>query len=248
MSDRSRDKRKSSGGMAWMVTYSDLVTLLLVFFILLISMSTIDEIKFTQAAGSLRGAFGVFEQVGDDHIQESQLETLSTIQHETVQRVYERIRLQMQRIEITEDIDLVEDRGAVILRVNESLLFDSGETSLHPEAHSVLEEVAELVRPWPLDLRIEGHTDDVPVATEGVTNWDISAERALSVLKHKADNELLPLDRLSAVGYGEQHPVAPNDSPENRAKNRRVDFVLESSSGYQEELPHLIDTRHQLPF
>lgn len=245
---RIRKTRKPSQSMAWLVTYSDMVTLLLVFFILLLSISVVDEIKFDRAAGSLRGAFGVFEQVGDDRIHESRLDTLTTIQHETVQRVFERVQLLMQRLEINEDIELVKDRGAVILRVNEALLFDKGVTSLDPRAHSVLDEVADLVRLFPLNLRIEGHTDDVPVRTQGVTNWDFSAMRALSALKYMAVNELLSLDRLSAVGYGEEHPAVPNDSPGNRAKNRRVDFVLESSAGYQDELPYLLDTREQMPF
>jgi len=231
-----------------MMTYSDMVTLLLTFFILLISMSTVDEIKFDMAAGSLRGAFGVMTDVGDEQIQSSQTTTIAPVKNEQVQRVYKRIRDQLQRLELNEDIKLVKDRGAVVLRVEESILFGPGESELDSEAYSVLRDVADLVRPWPLNLRIEGHTDNVPVQGKGMGNWELSAQRALSVLRFMAEEELLPMDRLSAVGYGAQHPVVPNDSEKHRAMNRRVDFVLESVSGYQEELPYLIDTSSQLPF
>ncbi len=249
MARKTKKKKDKGGGVgAWMMTYSDMVTLLLTFFILLISMSTIDEIKFDKAAGSLRGAFGVFEQVGDDEVQSSETRTIAPVKNEAVQRVYKRIRDQLQRLELNKDIELVKDRGAVVLRVKESILFGSGETALEPEAHGVLKDVADLVRPWPMDLRIEGHTDDVPVRGSGMGNWELSAQRALSVLRFMAERELLSLDRLSAVGYGAEHPVVPNDTPKHRAMNRRVDFVLESVGGYEEELPHLIDTRYQLPF
>lgn len=245
---KEKKDRKKAGAPSWMVTYSDMVTLLLTFFVLLISMSNIDEIKFDMAAGSLKGAFGVFENVGDEQIHSSQFTTISPENNKSVQRVYKRIRDHLNRLELNKNIEVVKDRGAVILRIKNSVLFPSGESGLDPKSHSVLKEVADLVRPWPLDLRIEGHTDDVPLTKEGVSNWDLSVNRALSVLKFYVKNDLLSLDRLSAVGYGSQHPVVPNDSSRHRAMNRRVDFVLESSSGYQEELPYLIDTRYQLPF
>ena len=187
-------------------------------------------------------------EVGDDQIQSSQTTTIAPVKNEQVQRVFKRIRDKLQRMELNEDIKLVKDRGAVVLRVEESILFGSGERELDSKAHSVLRDVADLVRPWPLDLRIEGHTDNVPVQGSGMGNWELSAQRALSVLRYMAEEELLPLDRLSAVGYGAQHPAVHNDSEKHRAMNRRVDFVLESVSGYQEELPYLIDTSSQLPF
>lgn len=249
MASNNKKKKDKGGGVgAWMMTYSDMVTLLLTFFILLISMSTVDEIKFDMAAGSLRGAFGVMTDVGDEQIQSSQTTTIAPVKNEQVQRVYKRIRDKLQRLELNEDIKLVKDRGAVVLRVEESILFGAGESELDSEAYSVLRDVADLVRPWPLDLRIEGHTDNVPVQGTETGNWELSAQRALSVLRFMAEEELLPMDRLSAVGYGAQHPVVPNDSEKHRAMNRRVDFVLESVSGYQEELPYLIDTSSQLPF
>lgn len=230
-----------------MVTYSDLVTLLLTFFVLLLSMANMDKIKFRQVANSLRSAFGVMGQLDTINISPTIVET-GVVKDDLIQRIYKRIKLQLNRLTINEDITLVKDRGAVILRVNDSILFGPGETALRPESHETLRKIAELVRPLPLQLRIQGHTDNSPVADPEVTNWDLSIFRAIAVLKFFEKEQLFPLDRMAAVGFGSQRPLGPNDTEENKALNRRVDFVLESSGAYTEELPYLIDAHDELPF
>lgn len=231
-----------------MVTYSDMVTLLLTFFVLLISMSDINKIKFVKAAGSLRGALGVLEATDYEDIYPIELLETSTLFDERVQRVYKDIESRVEDLDLNEEIDVVKDRGAVVLRLNTSVLFPPGESEVKPEASPVLEDVAELIRPMQLDLRIEGHTDDTPVARPDYSNWDLSVDRAVSVLKFFAQRQLLSLDRLSAAGYGAQRPIVPNDTPEHRDMNRRVDLYLEQGEDYREQLPYLIDTRNQFPF
>ncbi len=245
-----KPKKDEGGGGApeWMVTYSDLVTLLLTFFVLLLSMANMDQVKFSQAAGSLRGAFGVFGGKDRKEISPPSLVELAPVHDDLVQRLYSRIMTQMNRIRLDPSIKLVKDRGAVILRINESLLFAPGTSQLKPSAFPVLAKVAGLIQPLPLQLRVEGHTDDVPFSRKDMNNWDLSVARSVSVLKYFQKTDLFPLDRMSAVGYGSEHPLVPNDTPENRAKNRRVEFVLESLGNYREQLPYLIDANEQLPF
>jgi len=245
-----KPKKSSGGGGApeWMVTYSDLVTLLLTFFVLLLSMANMDQVKFSAAAGSLRGAFGVFGGKDEKEISPPSVVELSPVHDDLVQRLYSRIMTQMNRLRLDPSIKLVKDRGAVILRINESVLFSPGTAQLKPAALPVLAKVAGLVKPLPLQLRVEGHTDDVPFARKDMNNWDLSVARSVAVLKYFQQSELFPLERMSAVGYGSEHPLVPNDSPENRAKNRRVEFVLESLGSYREDLPYLIDANEQLPF
>ncbi len=245
---KKKPKKESGGAPEWMITYSDLVTLLLTFFVLLLSMASMDQVKISAAAGSLRGAFGVFGGKDQKEISPPSLIEMAPVQDDLVQRLYSRIMTQMQRLRLDPTIKLVKDRGAVILRVNESVLFPPGSAKLKPEALPVLAKVASLVRPLPLQLRVEGHTDDRPYAKAKMSNWDLSVARAVSVLKYFQKNKLFPLDRMSAVGYGAEHPLVPNDSPENRAKNRRVEFVLESLGSYRKQLPYLIDASEQLPF
>lgn len=231
-----------------MITYSDMVTLLLTFFVLLISMSDINKIKFVRAVGSLRGALGVLEAAEFKEVSTVAFLSKNTFFDERVQKVYEQIKSRIQDLKLNQEIEVVKDRGAVVLRLNSSILFPSGSSSLKPQAHPVLRNMAELIRPLEFDVRIEGHTDDTPVYNPDYSNWDLSVDRAMSVLKFFAQNQLLVLDRLSAAGYGEQRPIAPNDTPENRAMNRRVDLYLEQGKDYRQELPYLIDTRHQFPF
>jgi len=248
--EKKNKKKKSSQGGApqWMVTYSDMVTLLLTFFVLMMSMASMDKVKFQKAVQSLRGAFGVLQTQQEREQMSYNFIKFSPIPYDMVQRVYKRMDQRIKALDINEDIELVKDRGAVILRVNNNILFAAGSTKLQEGAKEVLKDVSELVRPLPLNLRVEGHTDNTPIKKQGMSNWDLSAKRALSVLKYYAQNKLFPLNRISAVGYGDQHPIVPNTSQENRALNRRVEFVLESVGSYKEELPYLIDAEEQYPF
>jgi len=243
-----KQKKQKAGAPEWMVTYSDMVTLLLTFFVLLLSMASMDQIKFNQAAGSLRGAFGVFGGQDEQQISQPTIVEIAPIQDDLVQRTYTRIMTQMNRLRLDQSIEVVKDRGAVILRINDAVLFEPGSDQLKDVSHPVLRKVAGLIEPLPLQARIEGHTDNIPFARSDMSNWELSVMRSIAVLRFFQEDELLPLDRMSAVGYGDQHPIVPNDTPENRAKNRRVEFVLESIGDYRKQLPYLIDANEQLPF
>lgn len=242
---------KNAGAPAWMVTYSDMVTLLLTFFVLLLSMSEIDKLKFEQAAGSLQGAFGIMKSKpeNDPETEMVIIPKFAPIQYDMMQRVYKQIVQHLDTLELDKDIEVVEDRGAIVLRIREIILFEAGSTTVRREAGPVLEKVVALVSPLPFDMRVEGHADASPFQGSDRTNWDLSIARAVSVLKYFADNELMAMERLSVVGYGDKKPLVPNDTPENMSINRRVEFVLESNGGdYRQQLPYLIDSRDQLPF
>jgi chemotaxis protein MotB len=243
-----KPKKEPAGAPAWMVTYSDMVTLLLTFFVLLLSMANMDKRKFFDAIGSLKGAFGFLQSSSVSEVNKPQVISYAPMDDDYVARLYNRVQSMLSRLRIDREIDLVQDRGAVILRVKEAILFDAGNTELKPEALPILREIAGLIKPLPLLLRIEGHTDDEQPSDPKITNWDISVQRAVTVLKFYAGENLVPLDRMSAVGYGDRRPVAPNLSPEQKSINRRVEFVLENLNEYKEQLPYLIDAADQLPF
>jgi chemotaxis protein MotB len=229
----------------WMVTFSDMVTLLLTFFVLLLSMASMDQIKFRQASGSLAGAFGVLSSTSSKTKAPPSVVTFAPIQDDAPTRVYRRLRAKIIELKLDEKITLVKDRGAVILRVDDRVLFLSGERKVNPAAYPILQKVAELVQPLPFNMKIEGHTDNLG---DELANWDLSVMRAVSVLRYLAGNQLLPLDRLAATGYGSQKPLFPNDTEAERALNRRVEFVLASQGGPSDELPYLIDASEQAPF
>ncbi len=240
-----KPKKPPAGAPLWMVTYSDLVTLLLTFFVLLLSMASMDKIKFSKAADSLSGAFGVMGSSTQTEISPPTVISFSPVDDDFSSRVYRRLKTKLRDLKLNKKIKLVKDRGAVVLRIDESVLFESGQRQLNPAAEPILRKVAQLVRPLPLNLKVEGHTDNRGAE---LANWDLSVDRAVAVLRFLASNQLVSLNRMSATGYGSQKPLFPNASDEERALNRRVEFVLESQGSPDQELPYLIDARDQAPF
>lgn len=219
-----------------MTTYSDLVTLLLTFFVLLLSMANMDPVKFITAKSSIQDAFGIHKfpsrtEFAIPIIPSPPITPYSPIQQQTTQKVYEKVRSQIDSLRLNNSVGVIKkDDESIILRINDSVLFDRGEAKISPKSYSLLRMVADIIRPLPMDLRIEGHTDDVPVSDSKFGNWDLSVLRAVAVLRFFNQSELLPLDRMSAIGYGKDRPVVPNRDEESRAKNRRVDFFLRLQS------------------
>ena len=229
----------------WIVTFSDLVTLLLTFFVLLLSMANMDVQKFQQASDSLAGAFGVMGSSDKTEITPPKIVTFSPVNDDFTSQVYRRLKTKLRELKLNKKIKLVKDRGAVVLRIDDAVLFKSGQRYLQPEAVPILKKVAAMIRPLPLNLKIEGHTDDLG---DEMNNWDLSVNRAVVVLRFFATNQLVPLSRMSATGYGSQKPLFPNTSERERALNRRVEFVLESQGDPNQELPYLLDAKDQSPF
>lgn len=236
--EQKKEKKQEcpAGAPAWMTTYSDLVTLLLTFFVLLLSMASMDPVKFLQASNSMQEAFGIHKQPLHTEfvipVLPSQPVTPYTpIQQLSIQKVYDKVKSQVDSLRLVNDIGVLKkDDESIILRLNDSILFEQGQARLAPEAYGTLRSIADIVRPLPMDMRIEGHTDDIPFGKSQMGNWDLSVERAVSVLRFYAQSELMPLDRMSSIGYGKQHPIVPNTDETSRAKNRRVDFILRLKS------------------
>jgi chemotaxis protein MotB len=238
-------KKQAAGAPMWMVTFSDLVTLLLTFFVLLLSMANMDEIKFNEASDSLAGAFGVLGSSSQTEVSSRSVVSYSPVDDDFTSRVYRRLRTKLRELKLNKKIKLVKDRGAVVLRIDEAVLFVTGSSQLQDEADPVLRQVAEMIKPLPLNLKIEGHTDDIG---NEINNWNLSVDRAVSVLRFFATNELVEVTRMSATGYGSTKPLFPNNSERERALNRRVEFVLESQGDPNQDLPYLIDAKEQTPF
>ncbi len=233
------------GAPMWMTTFSDLVTLLLTFFVLLLSMANMDVVKFQKASDSLAGAFGVMGSSDKTEVTEPKIVTFSPVNDDFTSQVYRRLKTKLRELKLNKKIKLVKNRGAVVLRIDEAILFESNQSGLQPEAESILKKVAELVRPLPLNLKIEGHTDD---RGNELSNWNLSVNRSVSVLRFLATNQLVPLTRMAATGYGSQKPLFSNASERERELNRRVEFVLESQGDPNQELPYLLDAKDQSPF
>lgn len=225
-----------AGAPAWMVTYSDLVTLLLTFFVLLLSMANMDPTRFTAASSSLKDAFGMHKDPARVDfaipvLPSQPISQFSPIQIQTTEKVYEKVKSQIDSLRLNNNIGVIKkDDDSIILRINDSVLFGPGQSTLAAKSLPILRDIADIIRPLPMDLRIEGHTDDIPLQNSQFGNWDLSVDRSVSVLRFFTHSDLLPLDRMAAVGYGKDRPIVVNRDEASRAQNRRVDFVLKLQS------------------
>ena len=210
----------------WLLTYADLITLLLAFFIVMYSMSRVDAKKFGAMSEALNGVLkGGEEIIGKKRAEDPsmghgllQLGDLKMLQTKITEK-FNLLGREEVRTEITE-------RGLVI-HILESALFKEGSATLETKAMEILDIIYADIRHKPNHVRIEGHTDDRPIQTSVFpSNWELSTARATEVVRYFTDTYGYPTDRISALGYGQYRPVQPNNSIENRAMNRRVDIVV----------------------
>ena len=210
----------------WLLTYADLITLLLAFFVVMYSMSRIDAKKFGQVSDALntvlKGGNSVLRFTQEPQMTGHgvlKLGNLRMVQQKIEERFKQLGKQEVLQTEITE-------RGLVV-HIVESALFDEASAQLKPRAMEVLELIAEQIEGRPNHIRVEGHTDDRPIATSVYpSNWELSSARATAVVRFYTESSRIAPDRISALGYGKFRPVAPNNSIENRARNRRVDVVI----------------------
>ena len=238
MRRRRRTEENNTGN--WLTTYSDLVTLLLCFFVLLFSFSEIDAQKFRVIMSSFQGGAGALD--GGTTIEfNEELEPFDGVLEEDLEKLKDILEDYADSVGLgTEIILSVEERG-LIIRFMDNVLFDSGKADLKPESIQILKSVAEILNRDEFRdrlIKVEGHTDTDPIlySAKFPTNWELSATRATNVLRYLVETEIIDGSRVSSSGYSFYRPIAPNDTKENKAKNRRVDMVILRSS-YEDTEP-----------
>ncbi|HUK34362.1 MAG TPA: OmpA family protein [Vicinamibacterales bacterium] len=225
----------------WLVSYADFITLLFAFFAMLYASSRIDAHKLQQVSQALQVAFDKTAQgraaaVGTGVLPErgSRLVPSALDARTLGERMTRALasELQAHQIEIG-----VESRG-LVLSIPEAGTFSTGSDQLSPTAEGLISRVASVLADAPNQVRVEGHTDDVPIHTWRFnSNWDLSTARATRVVEFLSSRSGIAPARLSAAGYGEFHPRAPNDTPISRARNRRVDIVVLNDAAAAAEEP-----------
>ncbi len=294
---------------AWMGTFADLMSLLMCFFVLLLSFSEMDVLKFKRLAGSMREAFGVQNQVDVNSIPkgtsivaqefspgkpdpsplqtvmqkttDSDSQTLEVLceaevekavaemcekaddqsEGEPVQVIVAQMVQEMKdeaeskaidiadklQEEVAEDIVEIETRGRkIIIRVQEKGSFSSGSARLESEFIPILEKLIDILNEVGGQISVEGHTDDIPIKTaQFPSNWHLATSRALEVATGLFLTGEIDEGRFSIAGFADSQPLVPNDTPENRAKNRRVEIVLQEKTDDQVK-QEVIDARDVL--
>ncbi len=227
MPKRKRSDESKAGAPLWMTTYADMVTLLLAFFVLLFAFSSIDVQQFQRIMSAFQGGSSVLDGgrtiTSADRFQEATAEI-------DFQQLYE---LERQLTVYLEEQSLdgivfleMEERG-LIIRFADQVFFDLGRADLKPEAIAILDPMARLLRDLNNPMRVEGHSDNLPISTQQFpSNWELSTHRASRVVRYLVEEQNFDPRQLSAAGYGEYRPILPNETAADRAMNRRVDIVI----------------------
>lgn len=217
------------GAPAWLTTFSDLMSLLLCFFVLIVSMSNVDPNEFNKASGALKGSLGILsEDPSTMELVHVIMPKISDVDLGEVSTAISKLQDFVETQEQQESIKLVITSEGVAIRILTPLLFDRGLAELNPQGMPYLAKIFDLAKGWDNTIRVAGHTDDLPI-DNGMfnTNWDLSYARARSVIKFGINYSRVQPEKFSGVGYGEYRPAFPNDSDENRGKNRRIEIFIE---------------------
>ncbi len=215
----------------WLTTFNDMITLLMVFFVLLFSMSSLDVQHFKNFQNALQSAMGVLHPGQHAPIGVISKDGKNSASPANTADVKGDAGEHMNQLKDTQGLEAQYTQKGIHLTLNDNLLFNSGSARLTHQGHALLDKVVNIIGPLRRYIRVEGHTDNVPIATNRYpSNWELSTARAISVVKYMQTSGAIPPQCLSAAGYGASKPRAANDSEQNRSKNRRVDIILQQQA------------------
>ncbi len=249
---KRQEPPQEEGAPAWMNTYGDMVTLLLTFFVLLFSFSTIDAKKWKSIVQAFTGKTeydGPTATLDPDFDPADIVFPIATPQpsvtpdqaganmEKRFNELYQKVRNHIIINGLDFALNVTKDDDLIVIRITDTTLFDSGQENIRTEAVDLLDTIVALFEEYDdaiQRIQIEGHTDNVPIhSARFKSNWELSTSRAVSVVQYCIENSSLSPMKYAASGYGEYHPIADNDTEEGKAKNRRVDFVIQSAQDFE---------------
>lgn len=234
MARRRRRHEEDGARDRWMVSYADFITLLFAFFVVMYSISSINEGKYKILSDALEGVFSQPERsikpipVGDERVRgtDGGSSDYESEERDPLDVIAENIKNQFANLLGEGQLHIRANEMWLELELSSSLLFPSADAVPHQEAFDIVEAIAAILKPYENPIQVEGFTDNLPISTRAYpTNWELSAARAASIVRMLSIEGIAP-ERLAAVGYGEFQPIADNNTAEGRARNRRVVLVV----------------------
>ena len=245
----------------WLVSYADFITLLFAVFVVLYAMSQSDKKKVEEVVASIQQSFGMVQSGAPSPkmnvLPSSQVNIAPSVRPEvsivpgtkTVrgqvktradEKDFRQIKSSIEAYLVKQGaqskVSLTITRRGLIVSLKEAGFFDSGQAQIKSSAYELINTIAEAMSQYNNPLRLEGHTDNVPISSaQFPSNWELSTARAVNGLKYLIKNFDVDPNKISATGYAEFRPLSENDTPEGRAKNRRVDLVMLSGDGERGE-------------
>jgi len=231
----------------WLVSYADFITLLFAFFVVMYSVSSVNEGKYRTVSESIKAALNPIVSAPASKLPftigqnkpTSMIQSIDLVKEPAVRRLREIIRSlkNESQVEIVQLKELT--NGDIVLTLPDAVLFRSGESTLRSEALPFVQAISEVLIELDRSVRVEGHTDNVPITTaQFPSNWELSATRAVTVVRAFSEQYAVPASHLAAVGYADSRSLTDNLTPEHRAKNRRVEIVVQE----RKPIPKPIDT------
>ncbi len=234
-----RQSHEEHGGNheRWLLTYADMITLLMIFFIIMYSMSIVDAKKFSELSSSLSGVMGQGQSVlpasqgvmeGNPPVQSPPQPYTATAAADAaeLQKAMEQVEALIEEKQLGGQLSVQMTSAGVTIRMKDNLLFDSGSATLQTGSYGTLDSITAILNSMQNRIRIEGYTDNVPMhSVQFQSNWELASQRAINVLYYFAGKGVAQ-GRLSAESFGEFKQMVPNDTSENRQQNRRVDIVI----------------------
>jgi len=224
-------RRRSTGGPIWAITFGDLMTQILCFFVLMLSFSTTNKESYHEAAGSIKRALGVMEDIRQTPFQDTgvALKIKTTLPFDNLSEKLKGIIKEGDKKPSDIDIEINEER--LILRFQDNFLFEPANAQLNDNAKKTLNKVLPILNDFMGLVVISGHTDNTPIAnTQFLNNWYLSSARASAVAEYLIKPESMPSgispEKVSVSAFGDTKPIASNDTDEGKTKNRRVEIVL----------------------
>ena len=221
------------GAPKWLVTFGDMMSLLLTFFIMLLSFANMDMQKYKDVLGSIEKAFGVQKEIfelgkeGGMDMPIKFKETSNQYEKEK-DRLVNLLESAIRQEGMDKDIQISKDKRGVRMEIAGSATFKPGQTQLLPQAKRLFKKMIQFIKDTTYKITIEGHTDNTPIKSPIFpSNWELSSARAGSVVRFFIQQGKLDPKRFSAVGCADTKPLVENTTPENRAKNRRVTIIYE---------------------
>jgi len=225
-------RHDGGGGFRWLLTYADMITLLLAFFVILYASSRVDAGKYTDLVSSIRVAFGVPPRPRPIIMQAGhggeKLLPFGDVAGILVQQLNAHIEEEIK----AESVEIERDDKGVVLRFQDSVLFGLGSATLSDDAKRILDKVARPLINTLYAIEVEGHTDILPIrSSDFPSNWELSVARATAVIRYLVESHRFPPARLAAKGMADNQPLAPNDPARGNPRNRRVELHVLTGVG-----------------
>lgn len=223
------EEKPDSGG--WEVVYTGFILILLCFFVMMCALSIkIEEAKVMRFVKSFADVISIGQGgIKFDASQRILTESPDIMEKQNeIATFSEELKKYVASRGLENSVKIFYSGKQVVMRLSDTALFNIGSAEISPEAIPLLMDIGTIISKTSYNIRIEGHTDNIPIHTGRFpSNWELSTSRAVNFLRYLIENCNISTNRLSAVGFGEYHPILPNDSSQHRTENRRVEIVFE---------------------